>query len=66
VHQPIHQGIGNRRVPHQFMPLAHGELAGDDYRTFPQSIVDDLQQFPIRLGARGGEPEVVNDQQRDA
>jgi len=28
MHQAIHQGIGHRRVAHQFMPLTHGELAG--------------------------------------
>ena len=66
VHQPIHQGIGDGRVAHQFVPLAHGELAGDEYRTFPQPVVDDLEQFPIWLGARRGESEIVDDQQRDA
>ena len=48
------------------MPLAHGELTGDEDRTFPEPVVDDLQQFPIRLGPRGRHPQVIDDQQRDA
>ena len=31
VHQPIPQGIGDCRVDHQFVLLAHGELAGDEH-----------------------------------
>jgi hypothetical protein len=56
---PIHPGIGSRRVAHPFMPHAHRELAGEEHRTLPQPVVEDLQHLALWRSRRGRQPEIV-------
>jgi hypothetical protein len=45
VEQPITDGVGQGRVPDVIVPLARRQLAGDDRRTGPGAIVEDLEEI---------------------
>jgi hypothetical protein len=66
VDEPVENGVGNRRVGEHFVPVLHVDLAGDDRRTAPLPIVEDLQQIAALVRRDVSEPPVVEDQQRRA
>ena len=47
VHQPIEDGIGERRLVDVGMPLIDGKLAGDERRFFVVAVFEDLQQVAL-------------------
>jgi hypothetical protein len=48
------------------VPAANGNLAGDQQRPFPFSVVDDLQQVPSLLGVQRLRTPVVDDEEAGA
>ena len=54
VNQPIHNGIGDGRVPDMIMPMIHRELAGDEGGRTPTSLFDHFEQIsPFGIRERG-------------
>ena len=45
VHEPVEDGVGDRRVGEHLVPVLHVDLAGDDRRAAPLPVVEDLQQI---------------------
>ena len=46
----IQNRIADRRVSDEFMPAAHGDLAGHQQRSLLVAVLDDLQQVAPLLG----------------
>lgn len=45
VHDPITDGIGQRRMPQILMPEGGGELTGDDGRPDVVAVLEDFEQI---------------------
>ena len=45
VDEPVEDGIGERRAANDLVPLLHRHLAGDNGRTAPVPVLQDLQHF---------------------
>ncbi len=65
MHQAIQNGIGHGGVGDDRMPLADGELAGDEGGPLALPIIEDFQQIAVLLAGDAGHAEVINDQQRN-
>ena len=53
MHQPITDGVGEGRIADALVPVAHGELPGQERGPGPMAIVHDLEEvssFPVRQG----------------
>ena len=65
MHQPIQDGIGDRRIWEPGVPLGYRHLSGHQRRGAVVPVVQDLEQLlGLRPGQRIPEP-VVEDQQLD-
>jgi len=52
VDDAIQDRVADGRVPHEFMPARHGNLAGHQQRSLLVAVVDDLQQVAALLGGQ--------------
>ena len=52
VDDAIEDGIAEGRVPNEFVPAAHGNLAGHQERALLVSVVDDFQEIAPLLGGQ--------------
>lgn len=53
MHQPITDGVGEGRIADALVPVADGELPGQERGPGPMAIVHDLEEvssFPVRQG----------------
>jgi hypothetical protein len=65
VHEAVEDRVGQRRAADDLVPLLDRHLAGDDGRSPPMAVLQDLQQvLPLGLGQARQAP-VVEDQQFD-
>ena len=63
VNQPVHNGIGDGRVPDMIMPMINRELAGDEGGCAAAAVFDEFQKIsPFSIRERG-QPQIVQDQQ---
>ena len=63
VNQPVQQGIGDRGIADDLVPLGHGVLAGQERGPSADAIIDYLQQVAVGLGLGRGQAEVIDDKQ---
>ena len=47
MNQPVHDGIGDRRIIHQLMPLGGGDLTGDEGGVNAVTILEDFQEITL-------------------
>src|SRR5260221_3149252 len=66
VNEAVQNRVGVGGIPDHIVPGAHGELARDDRRAPPVSLLEDLQQVMTRLGIERFEAPVVQNEQLDA
>src|SRR5580700_11821821 len=52
VHDPVHDGVADRRVSDEFVPALHGNLVGHQQRTLLVTVFDDLQHVTPLLGGQ--------------
>jgi hypothetical protein len=63
VHKAVEDRVSQGRAAHHLMPLLDRHLAGDDGRSAPVAILQDLQQLlPLGLGQPRQTPVVENEQ----
>ena len=66
VDEPVEDGVGDRRVGDDVVPVVDGKLAGDDGAATAVAVVDDLEDVATLLGGHARQAPVVEDQQLDA
>jgi len=57
---PFHDGIADRWIPDQVMPVIDSELTGQDCGAAFIPVIQDLEEVPALHVAQGGETPVVN------
>jgi hypothetical protein len=50
VDDPVEDGVGQRRVADDLVPVVDRQLAGDDQRAGAVAVLDDLQQIALLFG----------------
>jgi hypothetical protein len=50
VDDAVEDGVGQRRIADDFVPVVDRHLAGDDQRAGAVAILDDLQQIALLFG----------------
>ena len=63
VHEPVEDGVGQRRIADVVVPVLDGELAGDEGGAHADAIVEEFQQVGAFARADGRDREVVDHQQ---
>ena len=59
VHQPVHDGIGERGFAEPFMPMIHGDLTGNDRGFSSVSVFHDFQKITPLFIRERREPPVI-------
>ena len=63
MNQPVHDGIGNRRISDVIMPVFHRELAGNKGRGIAVAIFDHFEKVSsFRIGQRG-QAQIIQDEE---
>ena len=65
VDNAVEDGIGERGVADDLVPVVDRHLAGDDQRAGVVAVLNDLQQVAALLGGQRFRPPVIEDQQID-
>ena len=60
VNQSIQQGIGDGGAADQFMPPAHRELIGCDYRSTAHPIIQYFPKIAVVFGGGLDQPQIVD------
>jgi hypothetical protein len=66
VHQAIENGVGERRIADDLVPMFDRKLTGDHGRAAAVPILHDLQEIAPLLGVYGSKSPIVEDQEFDA
>ena len=66
VHQAIENGVGERRIADDLVPMFDRKLACDHGRAAAVPILHDLQEIAPLLGGHGSKTPIVEDQKLDA
>ena len=63
VDQAVEDGVSNRGVGDDFVPLLDWVLAGNESRTVTGTVVDDLEKVAVLSGADGRDPQIIDDEE---
>src|SRR3954469_6266123 len=63
VNDAVQDRVTERWIRNDVVPVGHRHLAGDQQRTLPFTVVNDLQQVPALLGVQRFGTPVVDDEQ---
>ena len=63
VDEAVEDGIGVGGITDHFMPSGDGELAGDERRAAPISVLEDFEQMVTGVAIERFEPPVVEDEE---
>src|SRR3954464_7515336 len=63
VNDAVQDRVTERWIRNDVVPAGHRHLAGDQQRTLPFTVVNDLQQVPALLGVQRFGTPVVDDEQ---
>jgi len=66
VDEAVEDGVGQRRIADDVVPVFDRNLAGDDGGRAAVAIVDDFEQVAALLGGQRSEPPIIEDEQFDA
>jgi energy-coupling factor transporter ATP-binding protein EcfA2 len=66
VDEMIQDGVGDGRIANQFVPMIHGELAGDDGRGASMPVIEDVQETAPLLGRERRQASIIQDQKLDS
>src|SRR3954468_7556653 len=66
VNDAVQDRVTERWIRNDVVPVGHRHLAGDQQRTLPFTVVNDLQQVPALLGVQRFGTPVVDDEQAGA
>jgi hypothetical protein len=66
VDEAVEDGVGERRIADDIVPVFDRDLAGDDGGGAAVAIVDDFEQVAALVGGHRREPPVIEDEQLDA
>jgi hypothetical protein len=66
VNEAIEDGVGIGRVADKGVPFVDGDLAGEDSRTAPVSVLEDLVKVMTGAGVERFEAPIVEDEELDA
>src|SRR3954462_12663549 len=66
VNDAVQDRVTERWIRNDVVPAGHRHLAGDQQRTLPFTVVNDLQQVPALLGVQRFGTPVVDDEQAGA
>jgi hypothetical protein len=65
VNEAIQDGIGIGGIANQFVPTADRDLAGDQGRALPVTILEDFEQMVAGIGVKVLEPPIIKDEHID-
>ena len=63
MNQTVQDGIGQRWISDEIMPVVDGELTGDEGRLQSVPVIEDFEQISSMFVFEGGSTEVVEHQQ---
>jgi hypothetical protein len=59
VHETVQDGVGDRGICDQVVPVLNGDLAGHDRRAATVAVVDDVEQVAALLRGERREPPIL-------
>ena len=59
MHEPVKNGIGERRLSDRRMPVIDGELTGHEGGPTSMAIIEEFQEIPAMLVGQGSQPPVI-------
>jgi len=62
VDQSVKDGVGDRGVADEFVPLADGKLAGDEGGAMAGAVIEDLEQVSVLFGGGRSDAQIIDDE----
>ena len=66
MHETVEDGVGDRGISDQLVPVLDGNLTGHDRRAAAVAVVDDLEQVAALLRGERRKSPIVKNQKFDA
>ncbi len=63
MNEPVEDGVGISRVADKGVPFVDGDLAGEDGRAAPITVLEDLVEVTTGAGVEGFEAPIVEDEE---